>query len=218
MASAAPSSAESPSPPHPPTPALTVTTQPTRPQMMPSGRPKLSPTPPCTAGSSARTRIPLRPTRVSESLINPPRSMRVATATPNRKTRKRKMRSRGIPISARYSRTVSPAGARSERARASAIAALLRLARHGEAEARVAGVGGKHRHHAPAVDHGDAVAERAQLGQLRGGDEQRQAALAVELAQQLEHPLLGADVDAARGLGDQQRVGLERHGAGEADL
>src|SRR6267378_5036440 len=222
IANAMPSSVASPSPAQPPTAAFSVMTQPSSPQMIPSGRPKLSPRPPWIAGSSASTRIPLRAMRSRQSVSSDGRSILVATATPNSSNRKTAIRTRGIPISRKYSRTDCANAVRSEASAAarSAMQGLdgLSLARHREAERRVARIRRQHRDHAPVINDRDAIADGAQLGQLGRGDEQAHALLAIQRAQDVEHAFFRAHVDAARRLRDQQGIGLERHRARQAHL
>ena len=69
-----------------------------------------------------------------------------------------------------------------------------------------------------ARDNGDPIADLPQLLELRGDHHHGDAALAVELLERVEHQLLGADVNAARRLGDEEELRLEREGLGKADL
>src|SRR5262249_11327568 len=135
----------------------------------------LSPSPPCTDGSSASTRMPLRAMRASESDISAATSMWVANATMNSAITNAAMSSRGMPSSRTTSRTAAPGVASATRP-----PRALELAGHGEPEIPVVGVGRQHRLDVAVVHDGDAVAQRAQLRQLGGGDEQRQPLVAVE--------------------------------------
>ncbi len=175
-ASATPISAESPSPPQPPRFAFKVMTQPTRPQMIPIGSPKLSPSPPWIAGSSASTMIPLRAMRRMQSVNSDGMSILVTNATANSSSRNTAMSSRGMPISRTDSRAHASASRRGPAPGAEAVSAApapgsdtrrsqrLDLARHREPELGVARIGRKHGRDAAAVDDGDAIAQRAQLG------------------------------------------------------
>ena len=70
----------------------------------------------------------------------------------------------------------------------------------------------------PALaDDQDAVGHAEHLGQL-AGDHQDRHALPRELGQQAVHLGLGADVDAARGLVDQDDLGRAFHHLGQKQL
>src|SRR6267143_2956477 len=219
MASATPIPAASAIPAIPCTPALSEITAPTRPQMIPSGSPKLSPIPPWMAGRSARTRIPFRPTRTIESEMSPRRSMRVATATAKRTARKTAMRSRGIPNSrSGAGRRNLGCGIRRPGPRETPSCSLGRLARHREPEIRVGRVRREDRGELPPVDNRHAVRDRAQLRELGGRDNERHPVITVQGREDLEHALLRAHVDPARRLGDEEEPRLEGHGARDAYL
>ena len=70
---------------------------------------------------------------------------------------------------------------------------------------------------APGAHDHDAVAEADQLGHLRGDDDHR-APLRGERDDEAINLLLGADVDAARRLVDDDDLGIEQHHLGEQQL
>ena len=148
--------------------------------------------------------------------------MCVATATANSATRNSAMRRRGMPISrtaradARRSRRRLRSLGRRRRASATRPPISPAIARPNVASRRV---GREDRLDPAAVDDRDAVADRAQLGQLRRGHDQRDALVAVErrAGSRARAPWRRRRCRASA----RRRaaaVGLERHRARQADL
>ena len=160
--------------------------------------------PPWIAGRRASTSTPLRATRTMESVTSEPMSILVATAVA-------KSASTNPAMSRRHAHLAHEAG-RSRRS-------LTRRGSRRPSRAQ-AGVGRVRREdggHAPVIDDRDPVAERAQLGQLRRGHDQRDALVAVQRGEDLEDSLLGSDVDPRR-LVHEEEPGREGHRPRDADL